>query len=219
MMPRFVPTLQLSFPRKRESRATVPSPALDLRFRGGDGESASACAESGTQISLDQHAKALIARWVHLRSSARHLCSSVVNNLLWAQTGRARQRGFTLMEIIISLAILAVALTAVMQAFSGGLRATTASERQASAILLARSLLDRVGRDVALVPGDQSGVTEEGYRWLVRIQPAQVIDAERAAESPVLPYDVQVQVAGTGRPVTLTTLRLAAVVFAERSEP
>jgi prepilin-type N-terminal cleavage/methylation domain-containing protein len=142
-----------------------------------------------------------------------------VVDLRWRAKTAGGQRGFTLMEIIISLAILAVALTAVMQAFSGGLRATTASERQASAILLARSLLDRVGRDVALVPGEQSGVTEEGYRWLVRIQPAQVIDAERVADSPLLPYDVQVQVAGGGRSVTLTTLRLASVVFEEEIRP
>jgi type II secretory pathway pseudopilin PulG len=123
------------------------------------------------------------------------------------------------MEIIISLAILAVALTAVMQAFSGGLRATSASERQATAILLARSLLERVGRDVALAPGEQSGATEDGYRWLVRIQPAQIIDPERVADSPVLPFDVQVQVAGGGRPVTLTTLRLASAVFADEVQP
>lgn len=123
------------------------------------------------------------------------------------------------MEIVISLAILAVALTALMQAFSGGLRATSASERQATAILLARSLLERIGRDVPLAPGEQSGVAEDGYRWLVRIQPAQVIDPERVADSPVLPYDVQVQVAGAGRPVTLTTLRLAAAVFDEGGEP
>jgi general secretion pathway protein I len=129
------------------------------------------------------------------------------------------QRGFTLMEILISLAILAVALAAVMQAFSGGLRAASASERQATAILLARSLLERVGRDVPLAPGEQSGVTEDGYRWLVRMQPAQIIDPERVADSPVLPYDVQVQVAGGGRPVTLTTLRLASAVFAEELRP
>jgi hypothetical protein len=123
------------------------------------------------------------------------------------------------MEIIISLAILAVALTAVMQAFSGGLRATSAGERQATAILLARSLLERIGRDVPLAPGEQSGVTDDGYRWLVRIQPAQAIDPERVADSPVLPYDVQIQVAGGGRPVTLTTLRLASAAFDEEVRP
>jgi type II secretory pathway pseudopilin PulG len=123
------------------------------------------------------------------------------------------------MEILISLAILAVALAAIMQAFSGGLRATAASERQATAVLLARSLLERVGRDVPLVPGEQSGASADGYRWLVRIQPAQVIDRERVADSPLLPYDVQVQVAGAGRPVTLTTLRLAKVTFDAGGEP
>jgi hypothetical protein len=123
------------------------------------------------------------------------------------------------MEIIVALAILVVALAALMQAFSGGLRATTAGERQAAAILLARSLLERIGRDVPLVPGEQSGLTDDGYRWLVRIAPARVIDPDRAADSPVLPFQVQVQVAGAARPVTLTTLRLAAATFDQGIEP
>ena len=131
----------------------------------------------------------------------------------------ARQRGFTLMEIIVALAILAVALTALMQAFSGGLRAATASERQAAATLIARSLLERIGRDVPLVPGERSGLTDDGYRWLVRIEPAKVIDPDRAADSPVLPFEVQVQVAGAARPVTLTTLRLATATFEQEIEP
>jgi general secretion pathway protein I len=125
------------------------------------------------------------------------------------------------MEIIVALAILVVALAALMQAFSGGLRATTAGERQAAATLLARSLLERIGRDVPLVPGERSGLTDDGYRWLVRIEPARVIDPDRAADSPVLPFQVQVQVqvAGAARPVTLTTLRLATPAFDQGIEP
>jgi len=63
---------------------------------------------------------------------------------------RKRQRGFTLIEIIVALAILAVALGALFQAFSTGLRATTVTDRQAAAVMLAQSLLDRIGQDIPL---------------------------------------------------------------------
>jgi len=123
---------------------------------------------------------------------------------------RRRQRGFTLIEIIVALAILAVALTALFQAFSGGLRVTTATERQAAAVMLARSLLDRVGEDIPLAAGEQAGVSEDGQRWSIAIAPSPLIAPERRAGSPVIPFDVQVSVAADGsRPVTLTSLRLA----------
>ena len=123
---------------------------------------------------------------------------------------RRRQRGFTLIEIIVALAILAVALGALFQSFSGGLRATTVAERQAAAVMLAQSLLDRVGQDIPLVPGEQAGVSDDGLRWSLAIAPSPLIAPERRADSPLLPLDVRVSVAAErGSPVTLTSLRLA----------
>jgi general secretion pathway protein I len=127
-----------------------------------------------------------------------------------------RQRGFTLIEIIVALAILAVALTALFQAFSSGLQATTATERQAAAVMLARSLLDRIGEDIPLAPGEKTGVSDDGQRWSIAIAPSPLIAPEHRADSPVLPFDVQVSVATDGRqPVTLTTLRLAPTATGE----
>src|SRR5262249_5860463 len=108
---------------------------------------------------------------------------------------RRRQRGFTLIEIVVALAILAVALTALFQAFSSGLRAAGVTERQASAVMLARSLLDRVGQDIPLVAGEKAGVTEDGLRWGIAIAPSPLIAPERRADTPVLPFDVVVTVA------------------------
>ena len=131
---------------------------------------------------------------------------------------RKRQRGFTLIEIIVALAILAVALGALFQSFSTGLRATAVTDRQAAAVMLAQSLLDRIGQDIPLAAGEQAGVADDGLRWSVTIVPSPLIAPDRRADSPLLPFDVVVTVAGDGgRPLTLATLRLAPVVASEQS--
>lgn len=76
--------------------------------------------------------------------------------------------------------------------------------------MFARSLLDRVGQDLPLAAGEQSGTTEDGLRWRIVIAPSQLIPADRRDDSPVVPFDVEVTVtADGGGAVTLATLRLA----------
>ncbi len=133
---------------------------------------------------------------------------------------RKRQPGFTLIEIIVALAILAVALGTLFQAFSTGLRATTVTDRQAAAVMLAQSLLDRIGQDIPLAAGEQAGVSEDGLRWSIAIAPSPLIAPEHSADSPVIPFDVEVSVAADGgRPITLTTLRLAPAAASDGSQP
>jgi general secretion pathway protein I len=130
---------------------------------------------------------------------------------------RKRQRGFTLIEIIVALAILAVALGALFQSFSTGLRATAVTDQQAAAVMLVQSLLDRIGQDIPFAPGEQAGVSADGLRWSIAIAPSPLLTAERRADSPLLPFDVVVTVAGDGgRPLTVATLRLAPVTTGEQ---
>src|SRR5882724_1278804 len=130
-----------------------------------------------------------------------------------------RQRGFTLIEIIVALAILAVALGALFQSFSTGLRATVVSDRQEAAVMLAQSLLDRIGQNIPLAAGEQAGVSEDGLRWSIAIAPSPLIAPDRRADSPLLPFDVAVTVAvDGGRPLTLTTLRLAPVAASAQAD-
>jgi general secretion pathway protein I len=123
----------------------------------------------------------------------------------------ASGRGFTLIEILIAFAILAVALTGLLRAFSGGLQATTRAERYGEAVLLARSLLERVGSEIAIEAGEQSGRRDDGTTWSVRMRPLQTTRARSEPDSPFIPYEVAVTVAvPRQQPITLTTLRLVA---------
>lgn len=120
-----------------------------------------------------------------------------------------RQGGFTLIEILVAFAILAVALTALFQVFSGGLGAIGTAERHSMAMMLARSILDDVGAEIPLAIGEQRGELDGGFSWLVRIERSAAANLVAEEGELYIPYDVTVEVSwGRGRALTLTTLRI-----------
>ncbi len=81
--------------------------------------------------------------------------------------------GFTLLEILVAFTILAVVLTALIQAFSQGIRASTMAEERALAVLVARSKLAGVGSSIPLQESEQSGGLENGLGWRLIISSPQ----------------------------------------------
>jgi general secretion pathway protein I len=128
---------------------------------------------------------------------------------------RVSSRGFTLVEILIAFAILAVALTGLLRAFSGSLHATAKAEHYAAAVLSARSILERVGSEIPMQDGMQSGRTEDGTEWSIRMRRLGGVfdatsDATSGQDDPFLLYEIVVTVAVSHQqPITLTTLRVA----------
>jgi type II secretion system protein I len=123
-----------------------------------------------------------------------------------------RQAGFTLLEVLIALAILGVALVASMQALSGALASTRRAEAAGQALLTARSLLERVGTELPIASGSRSG-SEAGLAWTLAIarhpEPAKK-DKQGAADHPFAAFEIVVTVAAQGAaPVSLSTVRLA----------
>lgn len=126
-----------------------------------------------------------------------------------APTGR--KAGFTLIEVIVAFTILAVALVALMQAFSGGLSGLAAAEAQALAVAHARAKLEEVGVTLPLAPGEFEDEFDDGYRWRVRISPSPTQPPSEFGEAALLLYAVEVEVIsrpGQGGGVTLNTVRL-----------
>lgn len=137
-----------------------------------------------------------------------------------AGDGGHRQRGLTLIEVLVAFVVLALTLGVILQIFSGGLRNARLSDAYTRALLLAESRLEAVGSEQAVVPGETTGQLGEDLRWRVRIQPWAGAAADPLAASgptggaqpaPML-YEVQVQVAwqagGRERRLRLTSLRL-----------
>jgi general secretion pathway protein I len=88
--------------------------------------------------------------------------------------GRSTLRGYTLIEVIVAFAILALALTLLLGTLSGATRQVRWADEAGRAALHAQSLLDQVGVGEALQPGHRDGDFEHGrYHWSLDVAPYQ----------------------------------------------
>lgn len=81
--------------------------------------------------------------------------------------------GFTLLEIMVSLAILGVGLVACMQIFGGSLRLQDRASRETRAVLYARALMDELLiRPEIKNHTEDKEITAEGFKARVEVRPA-----------------------------------------------
>lgn len=134
---------------------------------------------------------------------------------------RHRQAGFSLLEIMVAFTLMALILAVLMRVFSGGLQGIGLAEDYARAASIAESTLARVGADIPLKEGSESGEAEDRYRWTVTMKPHDIPDVPAAEGSPastpvknlpVVLHEVSVNVSwseyGRDRQYVLNTLRL-----------
>ena len=82
------------------------------------------------------------------------------------------QRGYTLIEVMVAFAILALALTLLLGTLSGATKQIRWADDAGRAALHAESLLSQTGVGEVLEPGRTEGSFENGrYRWTLDIQP------------------------------------------------
>src|SRR5262245_58465334 len=98
--------------------------------------------------------------------------------------------GFTLIEVLVALAVAALGLAVLMAAIGVGLGNARLAERYLEATSRAQSHLAQVGVSLPLSPGEQSGDDGGGFSWLVRISPAAVnaSAAEAGTQQPLTLY-------------------------------
>lgn len=124
------------------------------------------------------------------------------------------QRGFTLLEVIVAFALLALALTLLLGALSGASRQVRQAEDRSRATLHAQSLLAQLGVGAPLRPGRDEGRFDARYRWTLQVAPYADPLAARAQLDPSSAQllDVRLDVRwgeGEGESLRWHTLRLA----------
>lgn len=147
----------------------------------------------------------------------RFVGASRSDGIIRSVSARSRGRGFTLLEVIIAFAVLALALTLLLGTLSGSAREVRASADAGRAAMHAQSLLDQVGVGEALRPGSRDGEFEDGrYRWNLSI--GRYVDPARRARDTIEPGAPQLMLLalhvewGDGGPrerLDLQSLRLA----------
>jgi prepilin-type N-terminal cleavage/methylation domain-containing protein len=122
-----------------------------------------------------------------------------------------RRRGFTLVELLVALTLLAVVGGSLLQLFHSGLRAARLAGAQSHAVLLARSKLNELQAYQALQPGVLSGSFDDDYRWEAVLTASPQPDS--AEDRRLQPLDLVLTIgwgdAGDTRSFTLHSLLLS----------
>lgn len=85
---------------------------------------------------------------------------------------KRQQRGFTLLEVVIAFALLALALGLLLGALNNSARAMRQAADASAAALHARTLLQDLGVGVPLQPGNRQGELDNGrFRWTMQLRP------------------------------------------------
>jgi general secretion pathway protein I len=125
--------------------------------------------------------------------------------------GRGLQAGFTLVEVVVSLAILALSLGVLYQSFGWSARRTASLANAEVAWLAAQSLLAEIRARSTLQPGTNNGEWPGGLRWTTQVDPY-VLAADTMR--PIQPFTVTIDVRWgerASRRVRLQSVELARV--------
>ncbi len=98
-------------------------------------------------------------------------------------TATIRQRGFTLLEVLVAFIIAALAIAALLQGAGGGLDNARTATHYEEALARAQSRMALLSTN--LQPGSQQGDDGGGYLWSTSVQPGRSITRLNPPPQPV----------------------------------
>ncbi len=107
------------------------------------------------------------------------------------------QRGFTLIEIVVAMAILGIGLVVIIELFGGGLRLERTSEEYTKAVGYARMKMEEISFAKSLEEGIQEGEFDRDYRWQLEVRKVDLIPPtgiETSYRPPMDLYWVRIEV-------------------------
>lgn len=140
------------------------------------------------------------------------------------RTGARSQGGFSLLEVIAAIMLLAIAFAALMKVAGGSISLTQNAAGYTEAALWARGMLDSAFVGEPVKPGSSTGQFNKTYRWQLAVTPWNGV-GNTPPTAPMHLYQLDLDVlwgpASHPRSAHFRTLRLAgqAVVGAPQAAP
>ncbi len=103
---------------------------------------------------------------------------------------KRRNRGFTLLEVLLAFVIFSISFAVVLQIISGSIRNTMRSKQYTEVALIAQSVMDRVGLEIPLESGSQANGESGDYRWELAIYDYEVPEASEVEMDSLLIADL-----------------------------
>jgi general secretion pathway protein I len=109
---------------------------------------------------------------------------------------RRLEKGFTLIEVVIALAILGIGLTAIIELFSGGLRLGRISQGYTKAMNFASLKMEEIVTQKTIEAGEDEGEFDRTFRWQTGIEKVDILPYDKGTEfkPPVDFYHIRVNV-------------------------
>jgi general secretion pathway protein I len=109
---------------------------------------------------------------------------------------RGAGKGFTLIEVVIALAILGIGLTVIMELFSGGLRLGRVSEEYTRAMNYASLKMEEMATQQTIEEGETEGEFDKNFRWRVGVERVDLLPGDKGTEfkPPADLYHIRVNV-------------------------
>lgn len=127
---------------------------------------------------------------------------------------KRRNSGYTLIEVLVAMVILALSLGVLLRIFSTGLGNISVSADYARAILVAESRLHAAAALSPLAAGVSTGVAEQKYRWTQTISYYDPFTASSTAKTTVEAFTITVDIewphADSVRRIRLSSIQLGA---------
>ena len=151
-----------------------------------------------------KHATRRCCAWLRTATAASHPDPLPAKS---GERGKATA-GFTLLEALIAIVILALSLSALLSLYSTGLRGINVIAGQLRARLLAQSVMAELSYDRALRPGTLEGRFDQ-FAWTLSVTPFEDGDADPRQPGPWTMHQLDLTVSWpVGRRFELQTLRM-----------
>jgi general secretion pathway protein I len=104
--------------------------------------------------------------------------------------------GFTLIEVVVAMAILAIGLTIIIELFSGGLRLGRTSVEYTKAVNYARIKMEEISLKQTMEEGSEEGEFDNTYRWQIDVKRVNVLQPENRPdfEPPAELFQVKINI-------------------------